>query len=43
MTGGHLVPGNDPVGRPRKPCELTIIMTITINSTETFHCLIMHV
>ena len=26
--GSHLLPGNDPVGRPRKPCELTIIIVI---------------
>ena len=30
MTGGHLVPENDPVGQPRKPCELTIIIIIII-------------
>ena len=28
MTGGHLIPLNDPGGRPRKPCELTIIIII---------------
>ena len=26
MTGGHLIPLNDPGGRPGKPCELTIII-----------------
>ena len=30
MTGGHLIPLNDPVGRPRKPSELTIIIIIII-------------
>lgn len=30
MTGGHLVPENDPVGQPRKPCELTITIIIMI-------------
>ena len=27
-TGGHLVPGNERVVRPRKPCQLTKIITI---------------
>ena len=27
---GQLVPGNDLVGRPRKPCKLTIIIIIII-------------
>ena len=30
MTGGHLIPLNDLGGRPRKPCELTIIIIIII-------------
>ena len=28
--GGYLLPGNDPVGRLRKPWELTIIIIIII-------------
>ena len=28
--GGYLLPGNDPVGRSRKPWELTIIIIIII-------------
>ena len=28
MTGGHLIPLNDLGGRPRKPCELTMIIII---------------
>ena len=30
MMGGYLLPGNDPVGRSRKPWELTIIIIIII-------------
>ena len=30
MTGGHLIPENDPVGQPRKQCELTIILITMI-------------
>ena len=30
MREGYLLPGNDPVGRSRKPWELTIIIIIII-------------
>ena len=30
LTGGHMVPGNESVGRPRKTRELTMIILIII-------------
>ena len=53
MTGGHLVPGNESVGRPRKTRELTmiillliiiiIIIIIIINSKNKNHVHYFHV